>query len=236
MDSLAHFLETTAGRGGARFANESSQILRIELEGGVWLKPGAALAWHGQARFERRPTIGASSIGDAVVREFAPLVHVSGSAYLYCGDHRSDVTIIRLADETIVVSSAHVLAFEESLAFEAMLVGHGIGFAAGGLATLTLSGQGYLALTTHGHPLTLPVTPGSSMTTDPHATIAWSPELIPTLRTDLTWRAFVHHGGQETVRMQFAGSGFVVIQPRADRSRINLSVRPLRRFLSLVTG
>lgn len=235
--SLAAFLATTAERAdGARFANESARTLRIEVDGGVWLKPGAAVAYRGDLVFERRPTLGATSIADAALRETAPLVRAVGRGRLFVGHHGEHAHVVRLEDEAIVVATADLLAFEESLAFESSLVGGGIGLAAGGLVATRLSGRGAFALAAHGRPLTLPVVPGRPLSTDPHATMAWSPTLAPSLKTDLTWRSIVGHGGHEPVQMRFEGAGFVVVQPFEDPRRFAVRVNPVKRLAALVTG
>jgi uncharacterized protein (AIM24 family) len=217
------------------FANETARTLRIEVDGGVWLKPGAAIAYNGDLTFERRPTLGAASIEDAVLRETAPLVRASGRGRLYCADRGAHVRCIRLSGEQLVVSWQDLLAFEESLEFESSLVGHGVGIAAGGLVAVTLSGHGALAVLTHGRPITLTVEPGSPVYTDPHATLAWSAGLTPTLKTDLSWRSAFAHGGHEPFQMAFAGAGFVVVQAYEDASRIHLT-QPLKKIAKLVTG
>ena len=237
MASLARFLDATAARhAAAPFDLESPRVLRLDLKGGVWLKPGAALAWRGDAQFERRPTIAATSLVDATLRELAPLVHASGDAVLFCAEHGSHVSVLRLAGDTVVVSWPDLLAFEETLTFEPLLVGHAIGVAAGGLAAFRLSGHGCLALATRGRPLTLSVTPDDPVTTDPHATVAWSADLAPQLRIDLGWRALLHHGGGEPIQMLFAGTGFVVVHSNEDPHRLHFDLHPLRRLATLVTG
>ena len=128
------------------------------------------------------------------------------------------------------------MAFEESLTFALHFVGHGVSVAAGGLVVVRLSGHGSLAVATHGRPLTLPVIPGHPVSTDPHATIAWSPELTPTLKTDVTWRSAFGLGGQEPVQMLFDGSGFVVVQPYEDPSRFRFRTDALNRAVSLLAG
>ena len=42
-------------------------MLRIDVDGGVWLKPGAAIAYRGNIRFERLPTLSAGAPVDAAV-------------------------------------------------------------------------------------------------------------------------------------------------------------------------
>lgn len=218
------------------FGNETARTLRIDVDGGAWLKPGAAIAYRGDFTFERRPTLAASSLADAVLRETAALVRAVGKGRLYCASHGAHVRTIVLSEEALVVSWQDLLAFEESLTFDCALVGHGVGIAAGGFVGVTLSGRGSLALLTHGRPVTLVVTPDRPVVTDPHATVAWSAGLTPTLKTDLSWRSAIGHGGHEPFQMAFSGSGFVIVQAYEDASRIQLTPRPLRQLAKLVTG
>jgi uncharacterized protein (AIM24 family) len=206
------------------FKRESERMLRVDVDGGVWLKPGAAVAYRGDIAFERRPTLEARSLADAAMRELSPLVRAIGKGQLYCGDRGQHVWPISLNGDTLFVASPDLLAFEESLAFEMMLLDDGLSIAAGGLVIVRLSGRGTLALETHGEPLSLPVTPGMPLSTDPHATLAWSEGVKPSLRTDLSWRSVFGHGGQEPVQMYFEGEGIVLVQPYKDASRMKLSL------------
>jgi uncharacterized protein (AIM24 family) len=236
--SVAAFVKQTLERGtaGEPFENESERMLRIDVDGGIWLKPGAAVAYRGDIAFERLPTLEAESVADALFRELTPLVKAAGRGRLYCGHHGSHVRIVRLAGETLVVNWQELLAFEQSLHFAMKLVSHGVGLAAGGLATVTLSGHGALAIASHGEPLTLPVTRRSPISTDPHATLAWSGSLSPLLKTDLSWRSVFRHGGHEPVQMLFEGDGFVIVQPYEDARRFTVKVDPVHRLKTLVTG
>jgi uncharacterized protein (AIM24 family) len=186
--------------------------------------------------FQRRPTLAARSLADAALRELTPLVRAAGRGRLYCGDHGSHVRIIRLCDETLVVAWPELLAFEERLAFDLSVVGDGVGLAAGGLVTVRLSGRGALALATHGEPLTLGVSLDDPVSTDPHATLAWSGGLTPELKTDLSWRSALAHGGHEPVQMFFRGEGYVVVQPYEDARRLSLRLNPLDGLKALIAG
>jgi len=70
-----------------------------------------------------------------------------------------------------------------------------------------------VALTSHYDPLTLRVTPGRPVTTDPNATVCWSGNLEPDFKTDISLKTFLGRGSGESIQMQFSGDGFVVIQP-----------------------
>jgi uncharacterized protein (AIM24 family) len=236
--SLDGFFRETVERPGSSstFEKAADRLLRINVNGGVWLRPGAAVAYRGEIRFERRPTLEARSVTDAAMREMSPLVRARGQGRLFCGHHGWHVQVICLRGETLFVSSEELLAFEDSLEFEPTLVNGGISIAAGGLVVVRLSGHGSLAIAAHGTPLTLPITPESSLSTDPHATLAWSGSLMPSLKTDLTWRTAIRHGGHESVQMRFEGTGFVVVQPFEDARRLAPPASLLRRLVSFLPG
>jgi uncharacterized protein (AIM24 family) len=236
MELLDRFVAETGERetAGGRFENESARMVRIDVDGSVWLKPGAAIAYRGDIVFERLATLEARSLEDVILRETAPLVRASGKGRLYCGHRGSHARIIRLSGEAIFVAWEDLIGFESSLTFEASLAGHGVGIAAGGLVIVKLSGEGAFAIATHGQPLTLAVEPGHPVCTDPHATIAWSATLAPSLKADVSWRSAVGHGGHEPIQMRFEGAGFVVVQPYEDRSRIGIN--ELKKVAALVTG
>ena len=238
VDSIEGLLHDTGEKPASaqHFERESERMLRIDVDGGVWLKPGAAIAYRGQLKFERLHTLAARSLIDAAMRETSPLVRASGTGRLFCAHRGLHVRPVRLNGDTIVVAWPDLLAFEESLTFKTRLVAHGIGIAAGGLTAVELSGHGSLAIVSHGEPLTLSVTPDAPLSTDPHATLAWSGSLTPALKTDLSWRSIVRHGGAEPVQMRFEGRGFVAVQPYEDASRFTAKFNPFARIKSLVAG
>jgi uncharacterized protein (AIM24 family) len=221
---------------GGRFARQSARMLRIDVdERGAWLRPGAAVAYQGSVGFERLPTIQARSIVDAALREVSPLVHASGRGRLYCAHRGRHVHVVRIGGESLNVVWQDLLAFEASLTFTMAFVAHGVGLAAGGLTTVNLSGEGIAAILAHGEPMALRVTPDAPVTTDPHATVAWSGNLTPALKTDLSWRSAIAHGGREPIQMLFKGSGVVVVQPCEDPSGFSINVKrlsPLKRLFA----
>ena len=218
------------------FVQESDRMLRIDVDGGVWLKPGAAIAYRGNICFERLPTLAAHSLAEAALREIAPIVRAVGRGRVFCGHHGAHVQIIRLSGETINVVSQDLVAFEETLHFEPHVVAHGVGVAAGGLITMRLSGQGSVAIASHGEPLALEVMLGDPVSTDPHATIAWWVGLSPALKTDLSWRSLFRHGGHEPVQMFFEGTGRVMVQPFEDPRRISFERGALQRLSTMLAG
>ena len=51
------------------------------------------------------------------------------------------------------------------------------------------------------------------MITDPNATVAWSGNLEPNIRMDVSLKTFVGRGSGESIQTEYHGNGFVVIQP-----------------------
>ena len=51
------------------------------------------------------------------------------------------------------------------------------------------------------------------MFTDPNATVAWSGDLCPDIKTDVSLKTLVGCGSGESLQMAFRGEGFVVVQP-----------------------
>lgn len=216
------------------FKTESDRVLRIDVDGGVWIKPGAAIAYRGDLWFERLPTTAARSLSEVAVREMSPLVRAVGRGRLFCAHRGAHVHVLELHGESLVVSARDLLAFESSVDFDMSLLGRGVGLAAGGLIVAVLRGEGAVAIATHGETLHLEVTPDNPVNTDPHATVAWSAGLSPKLKTDLSWRSLIGHGGQQPVQMRFEGSGFVIVQPYKDAGRLGAIENPVGALAKLV--
>jgi uncharacterized protein (AIM24 family) len=94
---------------------------------------------------------------------------------------------------------------------------------AGGLFNVRCEGTGMIAFTTHYEPLTLKVTPGQPVITDPNATVAWSGNLQPIIQTDISFKTFLGRGSGESIQMRFEGEGFVVVQPFEEVYRVEKS-------------
>ena len=74
------------------------------------------------------------------------------------------------------------------------------------------------------------------MITDPNATIAWSGNLQPEFRTDISIKSFFGRGSGESIQMQFRGEGFVVVQPYEEIAFQRLTISsPGRAMANLPT-
>jgi uncharacterized protein (AIM24 family) len=148
-----------------------------------------------------------------VSSEGTTMMEASGSGRIYVADLAKKIRILYLENESIHVNGNDILAHEKSLKSEIKMMKSVEGIMGGGLFQARISGTGHVAITTHGDPLTLLVKPGQSVFTDPNATVAWSGNLKPEFKTDISFKTFIGRGSGESFRMKFEGEGWVIVQP-----------------------
>lgn len=216
--SLQEFVSKSAqvDQNQGLFELETERLLEINLNGMIWTKTGSMVAYLGAIKFEREG-IFEQGIGNffkkAISGEGAKLTKATGQGKLYLADSGKKVTILNLAGDALCVNGNDVLAFEQSLTFDIRMLKKVAAMLSGGLFNVRLEGTGMLAITTHYDPLTLRVSPGRPVFTDPNATIAWSGNLTPEFKTDVSLKTFIGRGSGESMQMKFEGDGFVVVQP-----------------------
>ena len=216
--SLDEFVTRTSERelGQGLFELENDRLLEINLNGLAWTKTGSMVAYLGQIKFTREGVL-EHGIGQflkkAVTGEGARLTKAEGRGKLYLADAGKKVSILQLAGQALFVNGNDVLAFEPSLKWNITMMRKVAAMVSGGLFNVRFEGTGMLAITTHYDPVTLRVQPGQPVFTDPNATIAWSGNLAPEFKTDISLRTFLGRGSGESIQMMFNGDGFVVVQP-----------------------
>jgi len=216
--SLEEFVQKTAQQNldQGLFELESERLLEITLNGNIWTKTGSMVAYRGNLRFTREGVLehGVRKFLKRMVSgEGARLTKVEGSGKLYLADAGKKVTILHLNGEAIYVNGNDLLAFEPSIQWDIKMMRKMSAMIAGGLFNVRLEGTGMIAITTHYDPLTLRVSRGDEVSTDPNATVAWSGNLMPEFQTDISLKTFVGRGSGESIQMRFNGDGFVVVQP-----------------------
>ncbi|MCG7850042.1 MAG: AIM24 family protein [ANME-2 cluster archaeon] len=216
--SIDEFIDSTGQRdlGEGTFELERDRMLEVNLEGMVWSKMGSMVAYRGNIKFTREGVLEhgiGKMLKKAVTGEGVRLTKAEGSGKLYLADSGKKISIINLDNQSIFVNGNDLLAFEESINWDIKMLKKVAGLMAGGLFNVKLEGTGMVAITTHYDPLTLRVTPENPVFTDPNATVAWSGNLQPDLKTDVSLKTFVGRSSGESLQMAFKGEGFVVIQP-----------------------
>lgn len=216
--SIQDFIQRTAQkeRDGGAFELETERLLEIHVDGTVWTKMGSMIAYRGQIKFTREGVLEhglGKMFKKAFTGEGVALTKAEGSGRLYLADAGKKITVLRLEGESIFVNGNDILAFEPSVEWDVKLMRKVSAMMAGGLFNVKLWGHGLIALTTHYEPITLVVKPGNPVLTDPNATVAWSGNLEPKFKTDISLKSFFGRQSGESFQMEFEGDGFVVVQP-----------------------
>jgi len=219
--TLEEFLQQTSQKDQQQgvFELEGRYMLELNLRGQtVYSKVGTMIAYQGGIKFEREGVLEAG-LGKALKRAFTgegtPLMKVSGVGRVYVADSGKRISLLRLeAGEALSVNGNDLLAFESTVSWDIRMMKRVAGMLAGGLFNVRLEGPGLVAITSHGEPLTLRVGHNRAVTTDPNATVAWSGNLNPDIRTNITVGTFFGRGTGEAFQLHFEGEeGFVVVQP-----------------------
>lgn len=217
--SIQSFIEETAQNESKSnfFELEKDYILELNIrDQTVMIKKGAMIAYDGNVKFEREGLLSkgvANLLKKAVSSEGTTMMKATGTGRVYVADLAKKIRILYLENEAIHVNGNDILAHEESLKSDIRLMKSVAGIMGGGLFQASISGTGHIAITTHGDPLTLLVKPGQPVFTDPNATVAWSGNLNPEFKTDISLKTLIGRGSGESFQMKFEGDGWVIVQP-----------------------
>jgi uncharacterized protein (AIM24 family) len=206
-------LEKESARPGLQLQN--SKMLKVELDGEVMARRGAMVGYQGQVQFQ---ALGAGGVGkwlkSKVTGEGVPIMKVIGKGDVFLANEAQDIFLIDLeGNDALSINGANVLAFESSLQFDIKKV-QGMGMqSSAGLFNCVFTGQGRIAITTHGTPVVVQV--DQPTYADPQAAVCWSANLQTGFHRaeQLGLGALVGRTTGEAFTMSFAGQGFVVIQP-----------------------
>ena len=218
QSTLAEFVERTKNRdrGQGLFELETDRFLEVNLNGTIWMKMGAMVSYNGQVKFTRENLM-SQGLGNllkkAVSGEGTKLSKAEGQGTVYLADSGKKITVLQLQNEAFIVNGNDVLAFEPQIKCDIKMMKKITAMMAGGLFNVRLEGSGLVAITTHYDPITLHVSPDNPVITDPNATVAWSGNLEPNFKKDVSFKTFLGRGSGESIQMEFNGEGFVEVQP-----------------------
>ena len=217
--SIQSFIQETAQKDERNdlFELEKEYLLELNIKNQtVMIKKGAMVAYDGDVKFEREGIL-SKGVGNllkkAISGEGTTMMKATGTGRVYVADYAKKIRVLYLENETINVNGNDVLAHEESLKSDVKMMKSVAGVVGGGLFQVHLSGTGHAAICTHGDPLTLLVKPGKPVFTDPNATVAWSGNLTPKIKTDISFKTLIGRGSGESFQLQFEGDGWVIVQP-----------------------
>ena len=199
------------------FELEKPQLLEVNLNNQkIYTKAGAMVAYTGNINYKREGMLDqglGNLLKKAITGEGAKLMIADGTGKLYLADEGKKVKVIKLNNEAVFVNGNDVLAFEQSIKNDIKMLKSVAGMMSGGLFQVKLSGTGYIAITTHGDPLLLKVSAGQNVYTDPNATVAWSENLSPNIKTNLSFGNLLGRSSGESFQLEFKGEGWVLVQP-----------------------
>lgn len=213
--NLAQYAEIAAGE--QQFQLQNSKLLRVSLvHGPVEAMAGSMVAYQGDATFENK---GSGGVGKMLKKmatgEDASFMHVAGTGEVFLADEAHQVQVMYLENDTISVNGKNVLAFSSSIGWDIKRVSSGVaGMMAGGLFNVTLTGSGYVAITTDGDPVMLDVASAPTFG-DPNAVVMWTSGVQMNVKTDTTGglKSLARGGSGETFQLAFTGQGHVLVQP-----------------------
>ncbi len=200
---------------GPGIQKQGGKMCKVAMNGEVMARAGSMVAYQGDLRFE---ALGSGGIGNVIRQrlsgEGVPLMKVSGRGDLFLADAASDVHLIDLdGSDGLTINGANVLAFESTLSYR---IGRVQGAAMGsnaGLFNCIFTGQGRIAITTHGVPVVLTV--DQPTYADPQAAVAWTSSLQTSVKSNDSFNLGTLMGRStgERFTLAFSGQGFVVVQP-----------------------
>lgn len=170
-----------------------------------------------------------------ITGENLPLTKVesSGDNVLYFANKAQHVVIYQLEHgEVISVESENILAFTSDCEYGVKFMAQGV-VSQKGLATSTLTGNGpeaFVAILVDGNPIILSnVQNGSTITTDPDATVCWigTNRDDPEIKMNVTWKNFIGQSSGESYVYEWRNPkrATVIIQPNErDESGISLGM------------
>lgn len=189
---------------------QNERMLRVRLDGEIMAKQGSMVAYQGEVDFAFQGGGIGRMLKKAFTGEGTPLMKCTGKADLFLAQDADEVHVIYLEDESLIVNGANILAFDSSLAWDIKRV-EGVSVFAGGIFNTTLTGTGFVAITSHGSPVTLDA--GTSRTyVDVQSAVAWSASLRTSVKSSFKAGSLIGRGSGELFQLEFTGQGFVVVQ------------------------
>jgi uncharacterized protein (AIM24 family) len=207
------YAETT---GADPFTHQNKKLLKVAMQyGPVNARLGSMVAYQGDVRFQNTGSGGLNKmVKSKLTGEGVNMMSCEGSGELFLADNAAEIQILYLDNDAISVNGSNVLAFSASIDWDIHRVNAGrASMLAGGLFNVSLSGTGYVAITTKGEPVAFDVT-GAPTFADAQCVVMWTSGVTMDVRVDTGGLKSMLRGGTgELVQMAFGGQGFVVIQP-----------------------
>ncbi|AEI12050.1 AIM24 family protein [Cellulomonas gilvus] len=210
------------------FEKVNSKVVRVPVtaQSPVLARRGAMLGYTGQVAF--RPIHGQGQgvggmIGTAMAGESNPMMATEGTGSVLYGFRGLHVTVIELTGDSLTVEADRLLAHDANLQTSVEFIGQGgirsavRGAMTGqGLFTTRISGQGSVALLSHGGTFPLQLT-GETVGVDPQAYVGHTGALNVDLKASVGLRDIVGRGSGEAFQLHVSGHGTVYVQASEEK-------------------
>ncbi|MFE3070318.1 AIM24 family protein [Streptomyces sp. NPDC059247] len=203
----------------ARMENHGHAMLKVAMASGqdLYARTGSMIAYEGFITYEPNPPAVRQIAQQWITGESTPVMKCSGDGLLYLADYGADVVVVNLQNDSLSVNGTNVLAFDAHLQWGVERVKGLAKIAGQGLFNVTVTGTGWVALTSRGTPVVVDCGSGEDETyVDPDALVAWSPSLKVKGKRSFKASSLIGRGSGEAYQMAFSGQGIVVVQPSED--------------------
>jgi uncharacterized protein (AIM24 family) len=192
---------------------ENPYCVRYAIDGQMLARQGAMVAYRGDLTIQTKGQGVRKLLKRAVTGEGLALMEVAGRGEMWLADLAKNVFILTLAaGDDLSITGKSVLCFDPSVTYEIRLI-KGAGMTGGGLFNCGFSGEGSIAVTAHGQPMVIPVTPTTAVYVDTDAAIGWSTQLQASIHKSEGVKSFIKGGSGEAFQLKLQGEGFVIVQP-----------------------
>ncbi|CAL9602009.1 hypothetical protein SUDANB6_05470 [Streptomyces sp. enrichment culture] len=208
--SSEHMVQPAAAPG---MAVQNAKCIRYTVDGEMFARQGAMVAYRGDLRFERKGQGVGGMLKRAVTGEGLPLMAVRGRGEAWFAHEAQNCFVVDVGPgDEFTVNGRNVLCFDASLSYRIATVKGG-GIAGGGLFNSVFTGQGRLGLVCDGNPLVIPVAPQDPVYVDTDAVVGWTAGLETSLHRSQSLGSMLRGGSGEAVQLMLRGQGHVVVRP-----------------------
>jgi len=188
---------------------QNPKMLRVRFAGEFYARQGSMVAYQGDVDFAYQSQGIGRFMKQALTGESLPLMKVTGQGDVFLANDADEIYLIDLEGDSITVSGQNILALDAGMQWDVRRV-EGAGVLAGGLFNTVITGQGRVAISSHGTPVILHVDAPTFV--DVQSAVAWSSTLQTSVRRTAKMGAIIGRGSGEAIQLTFSGPGFVVVQ------------------------
>lgn len=205
---LAEYVVQASTQPGMSLQNQ--YCVRYAVDGRMLARQGAMVAYRGELTIKTKGQGIRKLAKRALTGEGVPLMEVEGQGEIWLANLARNAFIV--PGDGLTVTGKCVLGFDPELVYDISLV-KGAGMNAGGLFNCAFSGTGSVAITAHGQPMVIPVTPDAPVLVDTDAVVGWTASLKSSINRSEGVKSMLKGGSGELFQLRLEGEGSVIVQP-----------------------